>query len=223
MTPEKYQQSMATIKKIVTILFFASLALAVASVVMVGLFNIAGVFTLQYGAPGSGSKYEEAFTYPGWQALWYGVGSMIIQGYTEWETDYPLAIAFILALFGVLILEIMVAVRFKKKGTNRTKAILEFVMAAILIFAGIMFLICDKLTVAAASKVTAGSYANYYESYLAPALAGKDGGYFRLEAYPVILFIVCLLTALVKGAHGGMLLFQKSFAKKNKPQLGENK
>lgn len=220
MTPEQYQASMAKIKRIVTILFFASLVLALASVVMLGLFNIAGVFTLQYGAPGSGSKYEEAFTYPGWQAIWYGVGSMIIQGYTEWETVWPLAIAFILTFFGVLITSIMVGVRFKKKGSNRTKAILEFIGTALLIVGGIMFLLCDKFVIAAAEKVT-GSYASYYQEYLSPALAGKDGGYFRLEAYPVILFIVCLLAGLVKGAHGGMLLFQKSFAKKNKPQLGE--
>ena len=107
--------------------------------------------------------------------------------------------------------------KFKRKVTNRKKAILEFIMAALLIFAGIVVLLCDKVWIANASRVKPGSYANYYESYLLPAIAGEDGGYFRKEAYPTILGIVCLVTALVKGCNGALLLYQKAFAKKNAP------
>ena len=102
---------------------------------------------------------------------------------------------------------------FKRKGTNRKKAIFEFIMAGLLIFGGIIVMMCDKIWIANASRVPVGSYANYYEDYLLPAIAGEDGGYFHIEAYPIITGVVCIITAIIKGLNGAILLYQKSFAK----------
>lgn len=215
MPEASYSLTMGRLKRAVTIFFFVGLLLAIASMTVLVLFNFMGVFTLHTG--NTGSKYEEAFTYPGWQALYYGVGTMIIQGYTEWTTDIWLCAAFLVPFFAVLVLEIMVAIRFKRKGTNRFKAVAEFIMAGLLLIGGIMLFNCDKFTIAQAKQVT-DSYTNYYKEYLLPALEGQDGGYFRKEAFPTILLIVCLLTALVKGIDGALLLIQKSIAEKHRTQ-----
>ena len=215
MEQQEYQNKMARIKKIVFIGFIVSVVLAVAAIVMLGLYNAAGVFTIHTG--NAGSKYERPFTYPGWQQLYGFGGEMIIQGYTENTLDILMIIAIYLPLLAGIVTTIMMITNFKRKGTNKKKAILEFVMAGALLFGAICFFLNDKIWIANASRIGPGSYANYYEDYLLPALAGEDGGYFKQEAYPIILGIVCLVTALVKGADGALLLFQRSFAKKNAP------
>lgn len=215
MEQQEYQNKMAKIKKLVFIGFIVSVVLAVAAIVLLGLFNAMGVFTIHTG--NAGSKYERPFTYPGWQQLYGFGGEMIIQGYEENTFDILMIIAIYLPLFAGIATTIMLITNFKRKGTNRKKAIIEFVMAALLIFAGIVVLLCDKVWIANTSRVKAGSYANYYQDYLLPALAGQDGGYFRKEAYPTILGIVCIVTALVKGCNGALLMYQKAFAKKNAP------
>ena len=212
MEQQEYQKKMSTIKKFVFIGFIVSVALAIVAIVMLGLYNAAGVFTIHTG---NSEKYARPFTYPGWQSLYGFGGEMIIQGYNENTFDILMIVAIYLPLFAGIATTIMMVTNFKRRGTNRKKAILEFIMAALLVFAGIIVMLCDKVFIANASKVGPGSYANYYEDYLLPAIQGVDGGYFRLEAYPVILGIVCLITAVVKGCNGALLLFQKSFAKKN--------
>ena len=215
MEQQEYQNKMALIKKIVFIVFIVSVVLAVVSVVLLGLYHAMGILTIHTG--NAGSKYERPFTYPGWQQLYGFGGEMIIQGYNENSVDILMIIALFLPLFAGIITTIMMITNFKRKGTNRKKAILEFVMAGALLFGAICFLLNDKIWIANASRVGPGSYANYYEDYLLPAIAGEDGGYFRQEAYPVILGIVCIVTAIIKAGDGALLLFQKSFAKKNAP------
>ena len=209
----EYQNKMDKIKKLVLIGFIVSLVLGAAAIVMLGLYNAAGVFTIHTGV----EKYYEPFTYPGWQSLYGFGGDMIIQGYTENTLDVLMIAAIYLPLIGGLVCSIMFATNFKRKGKNQKKAILEFVFAGLLLFGGIVVLFCDKVWIANASRVT-GSYTNYYETYLMPAVRGEDGGYFRLEAYPVILGIVCIVTALIKAGDGALLLYQKNFAKNNAPK-----
>ena len=215
MEQQEYQNKMAKIKKLVFIGFIVSVVLAVVSVVLLGLYHAMGILTIHTG--NAGSKYERPFTYPGWQQLYGFGGEMIIQGYEENSVDILMIIALFLPLFTGIITTIMMCTNFKRKGTNKKKAILEFVMAGALLFGAICFFLNDKIWIANASRIGPGSYANYYEDYLLPAIAGQDGGYFKQEAYPIILGIVCLVTALFKGADGALLLFQKSFAKKNAP------
>lgn len=215
MEQQEYQNKMARIKKIVFIGFIVSVVLAVAAIVMLGLYNAAGVFTIHTG--NAGSKYERPFTYPGWQQLYGFGGEMIIQGYTENTLDILMIIAIYLPLLAGIVTTIMMITNLKRRGTNKKKAILEFIMTGLLIFAAIVVINCDKVWIANASKVGPGSYANYYEDYLLPALAGQDGGYFHKEVFPNILGIVCIVTALVKAADGALLLYQRAFAKKNSP------
>ena len=212
----QYQAKMAQIKKLVLIGFIVSVILTVASIVMLGLYNAAGVFTIHTGP--EGSKYYEPFTYPGWQSLYGFGGSMIIQGYNENSADILMIIAIYLPLFAGIVCTIMMATNFKRKGTNKKKAILEFIMCALLIFGGIVVMLCDKVWIANASRVEVGGYGDYYNDYLLPAIAGADGGYFHKEAYPIILGLVCIVTALVKGCNGALLLYQRDFAKKNAPK-----
>ena len=210
-----YQNRMALIKKLVLVGFIASLVLGVVAMVLIGLYNAMGVFTIHTGT--DGSKYENPFTYPGWQSLFGFGGAMIIQGYDENTADVLMILSVFLPIIGGIVCSIMLATNFKRKGTNKKKAIIEFVFCGLLIFAGLVMLLCDKVWIANASRVGPGSYANYYEDYLLPAIRGDDGGYFRLEAYPIITGIVCIIAALIKGCNGALLLYQKQYAKKNAP------
>lgn len=214
MTAEEYKAKMAKIKKIVFALFLASVIVSVAAIALLVSYNFAGVFSLKT----LDGYYQDGFTYPGWQTMYYGVGVMIIQGYTENTTDIPLILANFLPLFGTLILTSIVAAKRKTPGTNKQRAILEFVAAALLLVGGIMLFNCDKFWIANAQKVT-GSYVDYYNVYLKPAMNGEV--YFKKEAFPAILMIVCVLAAIIKASHGAILLCQKSFAKKNAPKKGQ--
>ena len=205
-----YQLKMGKIKRILFVCFITSMILSLASIIMLGLFHIAGVFTIHTG---NAPKYAEPFTYPGWQSLYGFGGSMIIQGYDENTFDILMISAIFLPLIGGIVTSIMMLTNFKRRGTNKKKAILEFIMAGLLIFSGIVILLCDKVWILNASKVGTGSYANYYTDYLIPAIEGQDGGYFHLEAYPIILGIVCLVTSLVKIGNGTLLLYQRKVAK----------
>lgn len=67
MSPEEYARKMGGIKKCVLTAFILSAILSLAMIVLLICFNFAGVFTIQT-LPGT--KYENAFTYPGWQAIY---------------------------------------------------------------------------------------------------------------------------------------------------------
>jgi len=214
MTTEQYKAKMALIKKIVFGLFLASVIGAVAIVALLVAYNFAVVFSIKT----LDGYYQDGFTYPGWQTMYYGVGIMIIQGYTENTTNVALIIANFLPLIGTIILTSMLAAKRKTPGTNQLKAILEFVGAALILIGGIMLFNCDQFWIANAKQVT-GSYVDYYHVYLEPAMNGEV--YFVKEAYPLILLIVSILVAIVKASNGAILLFQKNFAKKNAPKKGE--
>lgn len=205
-----YKEKMEKMKKGVKILFFASLSLSIVTLILLVCFNFAGVFTIQT-LPGT--KYENAFTYPGWQAIYYGVGEMIIQGYTEFTFNIYNFLGFLLPFLGIIVWLVLYVKSYKKKGTNKKKAILEFVLAALILFGSIMLFNCDKTAIENAKHVQ-GSYQNYYTEYLEPALKGEIS--FTKTFYPVLLLIVGILTSFVKIANGILLVCQKNFAKKNK-------
>ena len=100
----------------------------------------------------------------------------------------------------------------KLKMKNRGKAVCEFVMAACFLFGGILLLNVVPLSTLVASDLGAGT--GFRMQILQSAL---DAGTYRLLAYPVVLFVICLLAAIVKAGNGAFLLYQRSYARKNRP------
>lgn len=210
MEQSEFQSKMSRIKSFVKIGFIVSLILTVLCLVLLITFNFAGVFTIQT-LPGT--KYENAFTYPGWQAIYWGVGEMIIQGYTEFSFNIFNFLGFLLPFLGIIVWLVMYLKSYKVRGTNKKKAILEFVAAGLILFGGFMLFFCDKFAIMNAKNVK-DSYQNYYTEYLLPAINGEVS--FQKTFFPVLLLIISILTALVKVANGCLLIFQKKFALKNK-------
>lgn len=210
MEQSEFQSKMSRIKSFVKIGFIVSLILTVLCLLLLITFNFAGVFTIQT-LPGT--KYEKAFTYPGWQAIYWGVGEMIIQGYTEFTFNIFNFLGFLLPFLGIIVWLVMYLKSYKVRGTNKKKAILEFVAAGLILFGGFMLFFCDKFAIMNAKNVK-DSYQNYYTEYLLPAINGEVS--FQKTFFPVLLLIISILTALVKVANGCLLIFQKKFALKNK-------
>ena len=77
---------------------------------------------------------------------------------------------------------------------------------------------CDKFWIENAKHVT-GSYTNYYEVYLKPAMEGEL--YFGKDTFPSIVLVVCLIAGIVKLINCGMLLFQKYYARAVRKQAQE--
>ena len=69
----------------------------------------------------------------------------------------------------------------------------------------------DKLWIANAKQVEVGSYADYYNTYLLPAINGEL--YFGKDYFPTVVLIVCLIAGVIKAINCGLLLFQKYYAR----------
>lgn len=194
-------------RPIARILAIISLVASVTAIAMFIAFNFAGVFTIYTDV---GTKYENGFTYPGYQAIYSGFGNMIIQGYSETTFNIWMFLADILPLIACVVALVVIAKNFKKRGTNQKKAIVEIVTASLVLIGGIMLFYCDKFWIENAKHVT-GSNTNYYESYLLPALNGEI--LFDTEYFPLAILIVSIIVAAVKFINAGVLLFQKYYAK----------
>ena len=203
------------LKPVNRVLSLISIALGIAAIVVLVMFNFADVFTI---ITDDGTKYAEGFSYPGYQAIFSGFGSMIIQGYTEATFNIWTFLGCFLPLIGCIVACIMLATNFARKGTNLKRAILEGIVAVFLIFGAIVLFNCDKFWIENAKHVT-GSYTNYYEVYLKPAMEGEL--YFGKDTFPSIVLVVCLIAGIVKLINCGMLLFQKYYARAVRKQAQE--
>jgi hypothetical protein len=208
MASESVQEKLTRMKQIRKILFYVSLGAAVLALgVLIG-FNFAPVFNLtlegsdKFGAPG--------FTYPGWQAIYWGIGIQYIPGYTEFNFD-PITC---LGMFAPA-LALLVCTALYSNGKNKMKAILEFTMAFCLLLGGIILFNVDKISILYASSTGIQSFKDVY---LLPAV---EAGTFTKKIYPTITLLVCLLSALIKIGNGVFLLYQRDFAHKNLPQAHE--
>lgn len=210
MNKELYQSKMNEIKKLINIMFILSLVFSIITLILFICFNFFGVFTIQT-LPGT--KYENSFTYPGWQSIYYGVGEMIIQGYTEFTFNIFNFLGFIIPFMALIVWLVAYLKMRKIKGTNYKKATLEFVVGGLIIFGAVMLFNCDKFAIMNAENVK-DSYQNYYTEYLLPALNGEVS--FTKTFYPTIILIFGLLTGLIKIFNGILLIYQKKFALKNK-------
>lgn len=210
MDKSQYQAKMETIKKLIKIGFFASLILGIASLILFVCFNFMGVLSIKTL---DGTKYQNGFTYPGWQIIYYGVGEMIIQGYTEYTFNIFNFLGFFLPALMMILWLFLYLPSYKRKGTNRKKAVLEILSGVLILFGAVMLFNCDKFAVLNAKNVK-DSYQNYYQMYLVPAINGEL--YFKKTFYPTLILIVGGLTSAVKILNGLLLIYQKNFAKKNK-------
>lgn len=197
------------LKPTVRVLSLVSIALSLLAVTILVLYNFSDVFTI---FTDDGTKYADGFSYPGYQSIFAGFGNMIIQGYTEATFNIWTFLGCFLPLFGCIVAIVMLSTNFARKGTNKKKAILEGIVAILLIFGAFILFNCDKLWIENAKHVK-GSYTNYYEVYLKPALDGELGYYFIKDYFPSVVFAVCLTTGLVKLVNCGLLLFQKYYAR----------
>ena len=188
-------------------LALVSIALSIAAIVVLVMYNFADVFTI---FTDDGTKYADGFSYPGYQSIFAGFGNMIIQGYTEANFNIWMALGLFLPLIGCIVCVVMLSTNFARRGTNKKKAILEGIVGVFLIFGGIMLFNCDKMWIENAKHVT-GSYTNYYEAYLLPAINGEL--YFGKDTFPSIVLVVCLIAGSVKLLNCGLLLFQKYYAR----------
>ena len=196
------------LKPTAKILALVSIALSLLAIAILVLFNFSDVFTIYTD---DGTKYANGFSYPGYQAIFAGFGNMIIQGYEEATFNIWTFLGCFLPLIGCIVAAIILATNFSRRGTNKKKAIVEGVVGVLLIFGAIILLNCDKFWIENAKPVT-GSYTNYYEEYLLPAINGEL--YFGRDYFPVVTFWVCLGVGLIKLINCGVLLFQKYYARK---------
>ena len=195
-------------------LAIVSILLSIAAIVVLVMYNFADVFTIYTD---DGTKYADGFSYPGYQSIFAGVGNMIIQGYTEATFNIWTFLGCFLPLIGCLFCVVMLSTNFLRRGTNKKKAILEGIVGLFLIFGAIILYNCDFFWIENAKNVT-GSYTNYYEAYLLPAINGEL--YFAKDTFPSIVFVVCLIAGSVKLVNCGLLLFQKYYARAvNKQQV----
>lgn len=207
---EQEKNKMGVIKTFIRITTIASLISGLVMLILLVLFNFSGVFTIKT-LPGT--KYENGFTYPGWQSIFFGMGEMMIQGYTEFGFDIYTCLGLFIPFIAIIVCSIIYLNNLKKKGTNRKKAILDFVMAGTILFGSIMLFNCDNFSILMASQVE-GSYQSYYNEYLLPALNGEVS--FTKEIYPYLILVFGILFTLIKTANGGLLIYQKKYALKLK-------
>lgn len=207
---------LSTLKPIAKICAIVSLLASVGAVVVLVMFNFADVFTI---FTDEGTKYAEGFSYPGWQAIFAGVGGMIIQGYTEAGFDIWTFLGCFVPLIACLVSFVILLRNFTARGTNKKKAIVDIVAGITLIAGGIILFNVDFFWIESAKAVT-GSYTNYYEVYLLPAMNGEL--YFAKDHFPTIVLVVCLVAGVIKLANAGILLFQKYYARSLKRQGSAN-
>ena len=205
---ENENKVLKILKPTMKVLSIVSILVGVLAIAMLVLYNFSDVFTIYTD---DGTKYADGFSYPGYQSIFSGFGNMIIQGYTEATFNIWTFLGCFLPLIGCIVACVMLATNFNRRGTNKKKAILEGIVAVFLIFGGIILFNCDKLWIENAKHVT-GSYTNYYETYLVPAMNGEL--YFGKDYFPDVVFVVCLIAGLIKAVHCGLLLFQKFYARK---------
>lgn len=196
----KVQEKLDKMKKLRKALFVFSIIAAVGSLVMLIMFNFAPVFNLTVEGT---DKFGNGVDYPGWQAIYYGIGIQYIPGYYEFGFNIWTCLGMYIPILSLIICTVMY-----RKGKNKRKAVLEYVMAAALTFGGITLVNCTRLAVLTASSEGLN---NFKDTYLLPAV---EAGTFRLLAFPKALCAVCLTAAAIKIINGSFLLYQKAYARK---------
>ena len=196
------------LRPVVKVLSLISIAIGLVAVAILVLYNFSEVLAIWTD---TGTKYADGFKYPGYQTIFYGFGNMIIQGYTENTFNIWTFLGCFLPLFACLVAAVMLATNFNRRGTNKKKAIVDGIAAVCLIFGAIILFNVDKLWIANAKRVPVGQYADYYNTYLLPAMNGEV--LFTKTEFPTAVLVVCLIAGVIKAINCGLLLFQKYYAR----------
>lgn len=217
---ENAQQKLQQLKRIAKPLRICSLIAAIVAVVILLAFLLMPATCLEMDI----GKYAEGYNYYGWQMTFLGCGYIPVAIFALFEPAGSLAgdyvpntydfgfniwttLAVILPIVAIIVCGIV-----KLKMRNRGKAVCDFIMAACLLFGGIMLLNVAPLSELVASNLGAGS--GFRTQILEPALAA---GTYTTLAYPIVTFVACLVFAIVKIGNGVFLLYQRSYARKNRP------
>lgn len=216
---ENVQLKLGKNKKIAKTLKIVSTATSILIVIMLFLFLLIPAARLT----SDGGKYVNGYNYYGWQLTFMGCGYPPVAilclfepagsaagDFVPGSYDFGFNIVTCLGLI-LPVLTVIVCAIVKKRMKNKGKAICEFISAAVIV-AGVAILVnCTSLSTLVATDMGAG--VGFKKQYLLPAI---EAGTYNTLAYPVILFVVGLIAALVKIGDGAFLLYQKAYAKKNR-------
>ena len=216
---ENAQNKLQQLKKVAKPLRILSLVAAIVVALVLVAFLLMPAANLQTDI----GKYADGYNYYGWQLTFLGCGYIPVKIFALFEPgqisgDYvPGSYDFGFNIWTTLavILPIVVIIAcgiVKTRMKNRGKAVCDFIMAASFVFGGVMLLNVVPLSTLVASNLGAGT--GFRMQILEPAL---EAGTFKTLAYPIITFVVCLVFALVKIGNGAFLLYQRSYARKNRP------
>lgn len=199
------KSKLAQMKKTRKLLFAVSLIAAIASLVVLILFNFMPAVNLTVAGT---DKFGNGFDYPGWQLIYYGIGIQYIPGYYEFGFDIWTCLGMFVPILAILICTIRYGA-----GKNKEKARREFIMAAALIFGALILVNCRFFAEMVASSEGLSSFK---DSYLTPAI---EAGTFTLLTFPKVMCAVCLISAAIKIGNGCFLLHQKAYAKQYSPMI----
>lgn len=201
-----------------TIAAITSAVLNVAIIAGVILFLLFPATELLYDA----GKYADGYRYYGWQLAFMGSGyppveflamfedtANIAGDYVPGVQDFAMNMTIVLAIVLPLVATIVCAA-VSTKMKNFGKAVCEIVIAATLIYAGIVFIAIAPISATTAMGVRQGI--DFAGTILGPAMKAQT--YYTM-LFPVLLGIVSIIIALLKAGNGAFLLFQKAYARKN--------
>lgn len=219
---EQAQQKLNKMKKTGKLLRTLSLIASLLAVVMLLMYLLmpAGNLYLE----GSDSKYgrEGGYNYYGWQLMIYGCGYPPVAALAMLENSALLAGDFIPTSYDfnpnstlmsaviLPILALMVCGIVASKMKNRGKAVCEWVVSGFFIYSALTIVRCVELAIPMATNSGTTPFKN---TYLTPAV---QAGTFTTCAFPIIVCVVLIAFALLKSFRGGFLIYQRSFARKNK-------
>lgn len=225
MEETKVRERAAQLKKIGKIARIVSLVAAIVVAVLFVLFCLMPATNLKTDS----GKYINGYNYYGWQLIFLGCGYPPVPilylfepagsaagDFVPGTYDFGFNVITFLGLI-IPIIAIVVCSILYGKQKNRGKAICEFVMAGSVLFGGIVLVCCGVLSTTVATDLGAG--VGFKKQYLMPAI---EAGTYKTLAYPIILFVISLFTALIKAANGAFLLYQKSYVSKNRTVLTGN-
>lgn len=221
---EQVLEKLNALKRVGKILGRISLIAAIVAALVLVVFLIMPVANLQSDV----GKYADGYRYYGWQLTFLGCGYIPVSIFALFEPEGSLAgdyvpntydfgfniwttLAVLLPVLAILVCGIV-----KTRMRNRGKAVCEFIVAGFLLFGGIVLLNIVPFSTLVASNLGAGT--GFRMQVLEPALAA---GTYTTLVYPIVTFVVCLVFALVKIGNGAFQLYQRSFARKNRPYIAK--
>ena len=191
------RQKLERMKDIRRVLGTVTLIAALLAIAMLLAYNFLPVTYLKSPA---GTDYEQGFSFPGWQMIFYGFGRQYIMQDHLFDPN-PINIV---GMVGTL-LALIVCTATYSRGRNVGKAVREFIMAAALLYSGLVLgvLIVQVATTAA----TSGGVYDFKNQYLL-----NPASSFTALPCAYLTSAVLWTAALVKLGNGVFLLYQKKFA-----------